>query len=186
MSNRQQDILDATLALVSEHGLQGTSISKIAKQAKASPGIIYHYFASKDEIMDTLYLSVFKDLMDALLDDALLAQPCLERLKTVWLRRFDFHINNPEKTNFIEQYKNSTYFTLEQEQATNELLIDLVTMIQGDIARGEIKALPLRVVHAMTMSVADNIAKLQIAGSVDLQKDELNTIADIASRSVLA
>lgn len=186
MSNRQQDILDATLSLVSEHGLLGTSISKIAKQAKASPGIIYHYFASKDEIMHTLYLNIFKELMDALLDDVLLERPCLERLKTVWLRRFHFHINNPEKTKFIEQYKNSTYFTLEQEQATNELLIDLVTMIQGDIVRGEIKALPLRVVHAMTMSVADNIAKLQISGSIDLQEDELNTIADIASRSILA
>ena len=186
MSNRQQDILDATLTLVSEHGLLGTSVSKIAKQAKASPGIIYHYFASKDEIMHTLYLNIFKELMDALLDDVLLKRSCLERLKTIWLRRFHFHIDNPAKTKFIEQYKNSTYFTPEQEQVTNELLIGLVMMIQGDIERGEIKALPLRVVHAMTAGVADNIAKLQIAGSVDLQEDELNTIADIASRSVLA
>lgn len=185
MSNRQQDILDATLALVSDHGLLGTSISKIAKQAKASPGIIYHYFASKDEIMHTLYLNIFKELMDALLDDVLLERPCLERLKIVWLRRFHFHINNPAKTKFIEQYKNSTYFTLEKEQATNELLIGLVTMIQGDIVRGEIKPLPLRVVHAMTMGVADNIAKLQIAGAVNLHEDQVNTIADIASRSIL-
>ena len=186
MLNRQHDILDAALTLVNEQGLLGIRISQIAKRAKASPGIIYHYFASKDEIMHTLYLKVFQELMNALLDDALLERPCLERLKTVWLRRFQFHIDNPAKTKFIEQYKNSTYFTPEQEQATNELLVGLIMMIQGDIVRGAIKPLPLRVVHAMTMGVADNIAKLQIAGSVDLQEAELDMIADIASRSVLA
>lgn len=186
MSNRQQEIMNATLALVSEQGLLGTSISQIAKRAKASPGIIYHYFASKDEIMHSLYVSIFRELMDALLDEPLLERPCLERLKTIWLRRFYFHISNPAKAKFIEQYKNSTYFTPVQEQLTNELLADLAGMIENDIIRGEIKALPLRVVHAMTMGVADNIAKLQIAGSLDLQENELDTIADIASRSVLA
>lgn len=186
MSKRQQEIMDATLGLVFEHGLLGTSISLIAKRAKASPGIIYHYFTSKDEIMHSLYISIFKELMDALLDDALLERPCVERLKTVWLRRFHFHINNPAKTEFIEQYKNSPYFTPAQQQLTNELLADLAGMIQNDIIRGEIKALPLRVIHAMTMGVADNIAKLQIAGSIDLQEEELNTIAEITSQSVLA
>lgn len=186
MTNRQQEIMNATLVLVFEQGLLGTSISQIAKRAKASPGIIYHYFASKDEIMHGLYISIFKELMGALLDEALLERPCLERLKTVWLRRFHFHISNPAKIKFIEQYKNSTYYTPAQEQVTNELLADLASMIQNDIMRGEIKALPLRVVHAMTMGVADNIAKLQIAGSIDLQKEELNTIAEITSQSVLA
>ncbi|HUN23974.1 MAG TPA: TetR/AcrR family transcriptional regulator [Anaerolineales bacterium] len=185
MSNRQQEIMNATLDLVFEQGLLGIRISQIAQRAKASPGIIYHYFESKDEIIHSLYLSIFKELMDALIDDALLERPCLERLKTVWLRRFHFHISNPAKTKFIEQYKNSTYFTPAQEHLTNELLADLASMIQNDIMRGEIKALPLRVVHAMTMGVADNVAKLQIAGNLDLQENELNKIADIVSRSVL-
>ena len=185
MPNRQQEIMNATLTLVSEQGLLATSISQIAKRAKAGPGIIYHYFASKDEIMHSLYISIFTELMDALLDNALLERPCLERLKTIWMRRFYFHINNPAKAKFIEQYKNSAYFTPAQEQLTNELLADLASMIANDINRGDIKPLPLRVVHAMTLGVADNIAKLQIAGSVDLQENELNAIAELTSLSVL-
>ena len=159
---------------------------KLPHGQRPAQALYIHYFSSKDEIIHTLYLSIFKELMNALLDDELLERPCLERLKTVWLRRFHFHLNNPEKTTFIAQYKNSNYFTPEQEQVTTQLLVDLIIMIQGDIARGEVKALPLHVIHAMTMGVADNIAKLQIAGTIALQEDELNMIAEIASQSVLA
>ena len=55
-SARERQILDATLALVESEGLQKTSLSKISKQANCSPGIIYHYFQSKDEILDDITL----------------------------------------------------------------------------------------------------------------------------------
>ena len=187
MADRQDIILNATLELVSEHSLLGPSISQIAKRAKASPGIIYHYFDSKDEIMHSLYLKVFKELMDtlALSEEEHEKLSCLERLKEIWLRSFDFHISNPMKTKFIEQYKSSSYFTKEQEQATNMLLGPLIIMIQKDITQGDIQDLPLRVVHAMTMGVADSVAKSQIAGALDLKGESLEKVADTACKSVL-
>ena len=62
-SERERRILDATLELVATEGLLRTSISKISKRAKSSPGLVYHYFESKDEIMDTLFMNIFSEMM---------------------------------------------------------------------------------------------------------------------------
>jgi TetR/AcrR family fatty acid metabolism transcriptional regulator len=51
LTNRRTIILQATLDLVAEYGLLNTTISLIARQAKSSPGIIYHYFESKNDII---------------------------------------------------------------------------------------------------------------------------------------
>jgi AcrR family transcriptional regulator len=184
--DRQQIILDATLELVSEIGLIQTSISKISKRANASPGIIYHYFSSKDEIMDNLYQNVMRELMDTLLDEDVLALPTLERLKTIWLRRFHYHIDNPAQTTFIEQYKNSSYFNESQRQATYALLSDLGQMVQTDIENGKILNLPLEVIQAMTLGLATSLAKSQLEKTIHLDADMLNMIAENACQSVLA
>ena len=41
---RQQQLIDATLLSVAEHGLQHTTINTISKLAGMSSGIISHYF----------------------------------------------------------------------------------------------------------------------------------------------
>lgn len=47
-------ILDAAREIVSKEGVQGLSIRKITKALDYSPGIIYHYFKNKSEIVENL------------------------------------------------------------------------------------------------------------------------------------
>lgn len=61
---RRQDILDAALKLFAENGFHNTSISMIARRVKISKGLIYNYFESKDEILDTVVSSGIDELMD--------------------------------------------------------------------------------------------------------------------------
>ncbi len=49
--NKRQLILDTALELFAEHGFHTTSISKIAKRANISKGLIYNYFESKEELL---------------------------------------------------------------------------------------------------------------------------------------
>ncbi len=47
-------ILDAALELFSSHGYEYTSISQIARKAGISKGLIYNYYASKEEMLEAL------------------------------------------------------------------------------------------------------------------------------------
>lgn len=184
--DRQQQIIDATLELVATEGLLNTSISKISKKAQCSPGIIYHYFESKDAIMQMLYENSYREMMAYIMDDGILKLPILERYKGLWLRKYHFHRSHPEKTVFMEQFKNSSYYTEAQDRLTNEMMSRLLLMGQDDIDRGLVINLPLDVIYTMTFTVALNLAKSHIAANTRIDAEALDMVAERVSRSVLA
>lgn len=51
---RRALVLDAARKVFFEHGLEGTSMREIAQQAGYTPGAIYSYFASKEEVYGAL------------------------------------------------------------------------------------------------------------------------------------
>ncbi|MEL6970339.1 MAG: TetR/AcrR family transcriptional regulator [Bacteroidota bacterium] len=53
----RQRIMDAALALFGSIGYQTTSISKIAKAAGISKGLMYNYFASKQELLEAIIIA---------------------------------------------------------------------------------------------------------------------------------
>ncbi len=183
LAERPTRILKATLELVSEEGLTGFSIGKLAKRAASSSGIIYHYFESKDMLIHTLYKEVLAKSAFTLTDDNY-ALPPFERLKTLWLNTFDFYTHHPQETIFLEQYKHSAYYSQRLPEA-DAPLERLITVFQADIARGVFKDLPLSVLQAMTLDVAISLAKGVVAGRVELDEATLHTVADTVCQSVL-
>jgi AcrR family transcriptional regulator len=58
---RKAQIKDVALAVIFEEGAQNTSISKIAKRAGISKGLLYNYYESKEElILEIIYDGIAK------------------------------------------------------------------------------------------------------------------------------
>jgi AcrR family transcriptional regulator len=55
-------ILEAALELFADEGFHNTSISKIAKSAGISKGLMYNYFISKEALLHEIVISGLKDL----------------------------------------------------------------------------------------------------------------------------
>ncbi|HEX3007695.1 MAG TPA: TetR/AcrR family transcriptional regulator [Bacteroidales bacterium] len=51
---KRQLIMDSALELFAENGFQNTSISDIAKHADISKGLLYNYFTSKEELLESI------------------------------------------------------------------------------------------------------------------------------------
>jgi len=60
---RKHQILDAALHVFAEDSYHGASMSAVAKRAKVSKGLIYNYFKSKEEILVSLVVDVFDEVM---------------------------------------------------------------------------------------------------------------------------
>jgi len=60
-------ITNVALKLFAENGYHSTSISKIAKNAKISKGLIYNYFESKEALLHDIMFSGLKDFTDSLI-----------------------------------------------------------------------------------------------------------------------
>ena len=48
---RREEVLETALELVAEHGVAGASLRRLAKRLGMSQPSLYHYFASKDELI---------------------------------------------------------------------------------------------------------------------------------------
>jgi AcrR family transcriptional regulator len=54
LDNRRAEILDAALECFSREGFHRTTMQDIVEQSRLSPGAIYNYFASKEEIIEAI------------------------------------------------------------------------------------------------------------------------------------
>ncbi|MBT8380259.1 MAG: TetR/AcrR family transcriptional regulator [Ignavibacteria bacterium] len=58
----KEKILNVALELFVKKGYHATSISQIAQKAKISKGLMYNYFASKEDLLDEIILQGFHSL----------------------------------------------------------------------------------------------------------------------------
>ena len=58
----REEILSAARQLFAIHGYEATSMRAIATKVDCSPGILYHYFADKQDIMALLVRETFAKL----------------------------------------------------------------------------------------------------------------------------
>ncbi len=49
--DRRAQLVDATLSAISQHGLSRTTVGRVARIARLSPGIVNFYFTSKDQLL---------------------------------------------------------------------------------------------------------------------------------------
>lgn len=52
---RRQALIDATLDAVADLGLAGANVREVAARASVTPGLIRHYFQSKDRLVEAAY-----------------------------------------------------------------------------------------------------------------------------------
>jgi AcrR family transcriptional regulator len=67
--DKRRLILDAAVRVFARQGFHTCRVSDIADEAGVAYGLVYHYFSSKEEILDTLFLERW-DLMLAAISEA--------------------------------------------------------------------------------------------------------------------
>jgi TetR/AcrR family fatty acid metabolism transcriptional regulator len=72
--DKRRVILDAAVRVFARQGFHTCRVSDIADEAGVAYGLVYHYFASKDQILDTLFLERW-DLMLGAIAEADRAHP---------------------------------------------------------------------------------------------------------------
>jgi AcrR family transcriptional regulator len=63
---KRRVILDAAVRVFARQGFHTCRVSDIADEAGVAYGLVYHYFRSKDEVLDTLFLERWNVLLEAI------------------------------------------------------------------------------------------------------------------------
>jgi TetR/AcrR family transcriptional regulator, fatty acid metabolism regulator protein len=77
--DKRRLILDAAVRVFARQGFHTCRVSDIADEAGVAYGLVYHYFQSKDEVLDTLFAERWELMLAAI--DEIDAQPLAAREK---------------------------------------------------------------------------------------------------------
>ncbi len=61
---KRQRILDAAVRVFARRGFHTSRVGDIAEEAGVAHGLLYHYFTSKDEVLETVFRENWRQLLD--------------------------------------------------------------------------------------------------------------------------
>jgi TetR/AcrR family fatty acid metabolism transcriptional regulator len=78
--DKRRLILDAAVRVFARQGFHHCRVSDVADEAGVAYGLVYHYFNSKEEILNTLFLERWQIMLDAIADIDQRDDPAREKL----------------------------------------------------------------------------------------------------------
>ena len=184
IEDKRTAILQATLKLVSKNGFHGTAMSQVVKEAGVSAGSIYHYFESKDELIDELYKSIKQKFGQAILVNFEQNQSLKIQIRQILGDMIRYYIQRPEESAFLEQYTRSPYYNLEIEAEVSQYYLLLIECFQRAQKEMIIKDLPEAVITTLTLDVATSLAQKHAAGFFELTDELIEQVVDASWEAI--
>jgi TetR/AcrR family fatty acid metabolism transcriptional regulator len=76
-------LLDAAVRVFARKGYHAARVGDIAEEAGVAYGLLYHYFRSKDEVLETIFRSTWSDMLGTVESIAATGEPAREQLRKV-------------------------------------------------------------------------------------------------------
>jgi TetR/AcrR family transcriptional regulator, fatty acid metabolism regulator protein len=94
--DKRRMILDAAVRVFARQGFHTCRVSDIADEAGVAYGLVYHYFQSKDEVLDTLFLERWDVLLEAIREVDASSVPARDKLHAIAGFIIDSYRHDPD------------------------------------------------------------------------------------------
>ncbi len=136
-ADKRRAILDAGVRVFARQGFHACRVADIADEAGVAYGLVYHYFASKDEILDTLFLERWAIMLETIRHVDSQEIPAREKLAAIASFIIDSYTHNPDlmKVIIVEVTRAANSFGqthLAQIRQAFTQIAEIVTKAQAD------------------------------------------------------
>ena len=177
---KKEALFKATVKLVNEIGFASSSVSKIAKEANVSPSTIYVFFENKEDLLVSTYVEIKQSLADALLSDFDDKQPIRDIIKRAWFNVFDYISNNLEYYDYIEQFANSPYSALVDQEMLEKEYLPIINVFQKGIEQKIIKNVDIHFLGAFIWNPISRLANPRLCHDLEMDAKGLETAFTMA------
>ena len=177
LQHKKHAIFESTLRLVRDHGFHGAPMSLVAKNAGVAAGTIYHYFASKEQLICELY-DYNRIRMLSVIDSSIKEESTYrENFLNIWTGLYKFYVHEPNVLIFFEQFLNSPYNISKHPNFSRGRLY---SFFSDGVKKGILKRLKPEILLVLMMGSISSTAKLHLFGKVSLTGQDLERIAGIS------
>ena len=138
---RRRQILDAAVRAFARKGYHACRVSDIAEEAGVAYGLVYHYFDSKEEILNTLFAERWQLMLDAIGEIDSQQVPARDKLYMVASFIIDSYRHEPQlmKVIIVEVTRAANSFGATHLDKIREAYSMIATIVDGARQDGSFK-----------------------------------------------
>jgi TetR/AcrR family transcriptional regulator, fatty acid metabolism regulator protein len=140
-TDKRRVILDAGVRVFARQGFHTCRVSDIADEAGVAYGLVYHYFSSKEEILDTLFLERWDVMLAAIAETDASDRTPREKLYAIAAFIIDSYRHDPElmKVIIVEVTRAANTFGLTHLDKIREAYAGIAAIVSHAQAEGSFR-----------------------------------------------
>lgn len=111
LENRRERILLAAKRLFVKQGFHNTPTAAIAREASVANGTLFHYFNTKEELINTLFKETNKSYFAIAIAGVENETNIKRKIRLLWYNSVKWAMNRPQDFLFIQLYTNSPFIS---------------------------------------------------------------------------
>jgi len=147
-------LLAAAASVVAAQGLRAPTAS-IADLAGVAEGTLFRYFATKDVLINELYLHLKQSLAGALRKSFVRRAPLKDRVRSLWNGYIDWGIAHPAFVKALNQLSVSASITTTTRSKAAKIFPEVEKVSSACIAKGALAGRPTAFADAIFTALAD-------------------------------
>jgi TetR/AcrR family transcriptional regulator, fatty acid metabolism regulator protein len=140
--DKRRLILDAAVRVFARRGFHHCRVSDVADEAGVAYGLVYHYFRSKEEILNTLFLERWQIMLDAIAEIDSRDLAAREKLHAIAGFIIDSYRHDPDlmKVIIVEVTRAANSFGAIHLDKIQEAYLGIARIVESARAEGSFKS----------------------------------------------
>jgi AcrR family transcriptional regulator len=139
-TDRRRELLDAAVRVFARNGFRAARVGDIAEEAGVAHGLLYHYFRSKDEVLETIFRETWQLLQADLERIEAAGVPLREQLRRFARIYLGSWLMTPELIGVLVREVARSPDVGERVDEIRGVFVALRRMIESARGRGEVRA----------------------------------------------
>lgn len=166
-------IAGTAVRLFTERGFHGTPTSLIAREAGVSNGTLFHYFPTKEELINSTYYEIKSRMAEEIGRGVDAERTERERMRRLWRSAVLWGVDHPDEYMFVQQFCSSPFI---RRLPPEEFLKDAPAVYEAlteTLGTTCLKGMPVEVAFSVISSPIDAVIRSLIESGGDLDADRL-------------
>ena len=150
LENKREKVLLAARRLFVKQGFHSTPTSAIAREASVANGTLFHYFNTKEELINTLYKETKRSFFTITSAGVENEKNIKRKVRLLWYNTVKWALNRPQDFLFIQQYSNSPFISQLTQEDISEHIGFYYDLIDQGKEKGTLKDIPTDLMYQLT------------------------------------
>ncbi len=141
--DKKEKIIHGAMKLLVEKGMQATPMSAIAREAGTGMGTIYNYFATKEELVNAIFIYIKQDQIKNIMIP-LSNKNIKKQFDHYYSGIINYLINHPTYFHYLDQFHSSPILSTAAKEQGLKTITPIVDLIIEGQKQGLIKSIGMR------------------------------------------